>query len=113
VAKIFFLYSVFLTTHHSPLTTFSIIRVDATAKSPKNAAKTMPTPQNRGGKVLLTLASVFYYFSIFPTLSLPYLNIFSRISIMPKSHSFLSTFAENPRKPFILWKLFFAVSKKL
>ena len=32
---------------------------DATVKSPKNAAKTMPTPQNREGKVLLTLASFF------------------------------------------------------
>jgi hypothetical protein len=31
---------------------------DATAKSPKNAAKTVPTLQNRGGKVLLTLASI-------------------------------------------------------
>jgi hypothetical protein len=31
---------------------------DATVKSPKNAAKIMPTPQNRGGKVLLTLASI-------------------------------------------------------
>jgi len=33
--------------------------MDATVKIPKNAAKTMPTPQNRGGKVLLTLASIF------------------------------------------------------
>ena len=31
--------------------------VDATAKSPKNAAKATATLQNRGGKVLLTLAS--------------------------------------------------------
>jgi hypothetical protein len=30
---------------------------DATAKSPKNAAKTTATLQNREGKVLLTLAS--------------------------------------------------------
>jgi hypothetical protein len=32
---------------------------DATAKSPKNLEKTMPTSQNQGGKVLLTLASLF------------------------------------------------------
>ena len=32
--------------------------VDATAKSPKDAAKTMPTLQNRWGEVLLTLASL-------------------------------------------------------
>jgi len=35
------------------------LKFDATAKSPKNAAKTMATLQNRGGKVLLTLASSF------------------------------------------------------
>ncbi|MCK5711349.1 MAG: hypothetical protein KAI25_01390, partial [Hyphomicrobiaceae bacterium] len=35
---------------------FSII--DTTAKSPKNAAKTTPTLQDREGKVLLTLASL-------------------------------------------------------
>ena len=35
-----------------------IISLDATVKSPKNAAKTTPTLQNRGGKILLTLASV-------------------------------------------------------
>jgi len=33
------------------------ISFDATAKSPKNAAKTTATLQNRVGKVLLTLAS--------------------------------------------------------
>jgi hypothetical protein len=32
---------------------------DATAKSPKNAAKTTATLQNQVGKVLLTLASSF------------------------------------------------------
>ena len=32
--------------------------VDATAKSPKNVAKTMLTLQNRVGKILLTLASM-------------------------------------------------------
>ncbi len=31
--------------------------VEATAKSQKNAAKTMPTLQNRGGQSVLTLAS--------------------------------------------------------
>ncbi len=31
---------------------------DAIAKSPKNAAKTATTLQKRGGKVLLTLASI-------------------------------------------------------
>ena len=36
---------------------FNSIILDATAKSPKNAAKTTPTLHNRGGKVLLTLAS--------------------------------------------------------
>jgi hypothetical protein len=35
------------------------LNFDATAKSPKNAAKTTATLQNRGGKVLLTLASTF------------------------------------------------------
>jgi len=34
---------------------------DATVKSPKNAAKTTPTLQNWGGKVLLTLASCLLY----------------------------------------------------
>jgi len=34
--------------------------IDATVKSPKNAAKTTPTLQNRGGKVLLTPVSIFF-----------------------------------------------------
>ena len=34
---------------------------DATAKSPKNGAKTAPTLQNRGGKGLLTLASIMAF----------------------------------------------------
>jgi len=37
-------------------------KLDATAKSPKNAAKTVPTLQNQGGKILLTLASNFGFF---------------------------------------------------
>jgi len=36
-----------------------LFRFDATAKSPKNAAKTTATLQNQVGKVLLTLASGF------------------------------------------------------
>jgi len=32
--------------------------IDATAKSPKNVAKTTPMLQNQGGKELLTLASL-------------------------------------------------------
>jgi ferredoxin len=36
---------------------YGVASFDATVKSPKNAAKTMSTFQNRGGKVLLTLAS--------------------------------------------------------
>ena len=36
---------------------FFAYKLDATAKSPKNAAKTTATLQIRGGKVLLTLAS--------------------------------------------------------
>ncbi len=39
-------------------------KVDATAKSPKNVAKAPPTLQNRGGKVLLTLASKLRNFTL-------------------------------------------------
>jgi len=36
----------------------SQVHFDATAKSPKNGAKTTTTLQNQGGKELLTLASI-------------------------------------------------------
>jgi len=36
-----------------------MVEIDATAKGPKNAAKTTATLQNQVGKVLLTLASKF------------------------------------------------------
>ena len=37
---------------------FALTYFDATAKNPKNVAKTTPTLQNQGDKVLLTLASI-------------------------------------------------------
>jgi hypothetical protein len=42
-----------------------VLYFDATAKSPKNGAKTTPMPQNQGGKGLLTLASTLTKFSCF------------------------------------------------
>jgi hypothetical protein len=39
--------------------TFGFHYIDATAKNPKNGAKTTPMPQNQMGKGLLTLASIF------------------------------------------------------
>jgi len=38
-----------------------LYRIDAIVKNPKNAAKTIPTLQNQGAKVLLTLASESVY----------------------------------------------------
>ena len=42
-----------------------MIEIDATAKSPKNAAKTTATLQNQVGKVLLTLASLLFKIWLF------------------------------------------------
>ena len=43
--------------------------IDATAKSPKNAAKTAATPQNQVGKVLLTLASILVNLYFWPEIA--------------------------------------------